>query len=231
MGRHETTRKWVKKQSEGSRPHAEAGNGRGKTQKLLSDNPEDTSATPLVSHGKVVNMSIIHSPQVLEKFPENTAFTFPHLPLDSSKSEIRIIILKPSTVSVPLGCTLQHVPMPTSLEQPTKRCPTLGVPHSQQRYSYLMASKYRSARISGKPRTIFAKKVPAFGSGLRQFAFRSLFRLSNSQIPIPFSFPFRISVVYECRAENCVAATGPGFFVARVAEPKISKRQDGSPRY
>ncbi len=53
-------------------------------------------------------MSIVHGPQVLEKFPENTAFAFPYLPLDSTKSEIRIIILKPSTVSMPLECTLQH---------------------------------------------------------------------------------------------------------------------------
>ena len=109
MGRHEATRKWAKKQNEGSRPPAEAGNGRGKRQKLMSDDPEDTSATPFVSHGKVVNMSIVHGPQVLEKFPENTAFTFPYLPLDSSKSEIRTIILKPGTVSMPLECTLQHV--------------------------------------------------------------------------------------------------------------------------
>lgn len=67
MGRHEATRKWVKNQSEGSRPLAEAGNRRGKRQKLMFDDLEDTSATPLVSHGKVVNMSIVHGPQVLEK--------------------------------------------------------------------------------------------------------------------------------------------------------------------
>lgn len=60
-------------------------------------------------------------------------------------------------------------PTPTSLEHPTKRCPTLGVPQSQQKYYYLMASKSRSARISGKPCTIFARKAPALGSGLRQF--------------------------------------------------------------
>ena len=107
MGRHESTRTWVKRQSEGTR--TSAGNEDGKRRKISPKDPSDANATPLASQGKMVNMSVVHGPRYLAMPTEDTAFTFPYQPLDSSKSEIGIIILEPGTASSPLKCNLQHV--------------------------------------------------------------------------------------------------------------------------
>lgn len=103
------TRKWIDEQSHGSR--SSSSNGSGKRRKNVPKDQPDVSASRNrpASQGKVVNMSVVHGPRELGKNPEDTAFTFPYQPLDASKSEIRIINLKPGTASSPLECTLEHV--------------------------------------------------------------------------------------------------------------------------
>jgi hypothetical protein len=105
-------RKWIDEQSHGSRSGAGSGNvGEKRRKVVLKDlSNASTSQNRPRSHAKVVNMSIVHGPRDLAKDPEDTAFTFPYQPLDASKSEIRIINLKPGTASSPLQCALQHVP-------------------------------------------------------------------------------------------------------------------------
>ncbi|PMD36727.1 HET-domain-containing protein [Hyaloscypha variabilis F] len=102
-----TTRKWVDEQAKGSRPPASNHNGGGKRRKIEVKRQQDVLAHP----AKVVNMSIVHGLRDLAIPLDGSAFAFPYKPLDSSKSEIRVINLKHGVAPSPVECTLQHIPM------------------------------------------------------------------------------------------------------------------------
>ena len=106
MGRIAATKKWVKKQSETSRPKA----GPVKGSHVRKGLKAARKASNLPSQAKVVNLSIVHGPRELETHPKGSDFAFPYQPLNPQKSEIRVITLHPGTQSSPIECSLHHIP-------------------------------------------------------------------------------------------------------------------------
>ena len=114
----------------------------------------------------MVNMSIVHGPRDLQNSADDCLFKFPYKPLDSSKSEIRVINLKPGVAPSPVECNLQHVPMAHKSRVSYRALSyTWGAPEPTKILS-LMAFKSRSARTFGKLYTTFVDLTRIFGFGL-----------------------------------------------------------------
>lgn len=73
------------------------------TNQKISLSRQETETPP-----DMVNMSLVHG--IASAAPlQDSIPLFPYRPLDTSKLEIRVVILKPGSLSMPIECDLEHI--------------------------------------------------------------------------------------------------------------------------